>query len=84
MDSYLKKIGFKRSKADNCLYYRGHGESLFLIVLYVDDILLISKDNKDIKQVQKELKMQFDMKDLGDAEFIVGMKVERDWSKKTI
>ncbi|KAI3630368.1 hypothetical protein MIR68_011803 [Amoeboaphelidium protococcarum] len=84
VDSLLKELGFERSRADNCLYFRRYKGWLSLIVLYVDDILLIAKESNDVKRLQQELQRKFDMKDPGVAEFIVGMKVECNWEKKTI
>ncbi|KAI3647783.1 hypothetical protein MP228_008004 [Amoeboaphelidium protococcarum] len=85
VDKYIRKIGFKRSKADPCLYFKYTDDGkLFLIVLYVDDILLICQDKDAIKQVKKQMMERFDMKDLGKVDYMVGIKVERDDDKKLI
>ena len=39
LDFYLKEIGFKQSESDPCIYLRNNGE-LFVIAVYVDDLLL--------------------------------------------
>ena len=45
------------------------------LVLYVDDILLIGNDVGVISLVKVRLLSQFDMKDLGEANFILGIKL---------
>ena len=49
-----------------------------LLVLYVDDILLIGNDVGVMSSVKVWLSSQFDMKDLGEAKFILGIKLWRD------
>ena len=39
LDKYLREIGFLQTKSDPCIYI-STGEELFIIVVYVDDILL--------------------------------------------
>ena len=48
------------------------------LVLYVDDILLIGNDVGALLSVKVWLSKQFDMKDLGEASYILGIKVIRD------
>jgi hypothetical protein len=47
-------------------------------VLYVDDMLLVGNNMDVIKGVKSQLSSKFDMKDLGDANFIMGMEIKRD------
>ena len=48
------------------------------LLLYVDDILLIANDVGVRSLVKIWLSSQFDMKDLGEANFIIGIKLWRD------
>ena len=54
------------------------------LVLYVDDILLIGNDVGVMSSVKVWLSSQFDMKDLGDANFILGIKLWRDRKNKML
>ena len=45
------------------------------LVPYVDDILLIENDVGVMSSVKVWLPSQFDMKDLGEANFILGIKL---------
>ena len=48
------------------------------LVLYVDDILLIRNDVAALLTVKVWLAGTFDMKDLGEANYILGIKLIRD------
>ncbi|KAL0352194.1 UNVERIFIED_CONTAM: Retrovirus-related Pol polyprotein from transposon TNT 1-94 [Sesamum calycinum] len=47
----------------------------------VDNILLIGNDTKMLGNTKAWLSMQFSMKDLGDASYILGIKIYRDRSR---
>ena len=49
-----------------------------ILVLYVDDILLASNDVSLLKETKHMLSQHFDMKDLGDASFVLGIHIHRD------
>ena len=51
------------------------------LVLYVDDILLIGNDLHSLQDVKTWLGKNFSMKDLGEATYILGIKIYRDRSK---
>ena len=53
-------------------------------MLYVDDILLIGNDIPILESVKTSLKNSFSMKDLGEAAYILGIKIYRDRSKRLI
>jgi hypothetical protein len=46
-------------------------------VLYVDD-MPVGNDMDFIKEVKSHLSSKFDMKDISDANFILGMEIKRD------
>ena len=52
------------------------------LILYVDDILLIRNDVAALLTVKVWLANTFDMKDLGEASYILGIKLIRDRMKK--
>ena len=54
------------------------------LVLSVDDILLIGNDVGVMSSVKVWLSSQFDMKDLGEANFILGIKFWRDCKNKML
>ena len=54
------------------------------LVLYVDDILLIGNDVPLLSSVKEWLAKHFQMKDLGQAESILGIRIHRDRSKRIL
>ncbi|GJV42317.1 retrotransposon protein, putative, ty1-copia subclass [Tanacetum coccineum] len=60
------------------------GSVVVFLVLYVDDILLIGNDIPTLQSVKDWLRKCFAMKDLGDATYILGIKIYRDRSKRLI
>ena len=57
------------------------GRKYIFLVLYVDDILLASNDISFLRETKNFLSKNFEMKDLGDASFILGIKIHRDCSR---
>ena len=80
----MQSLKFKRSFADHCLYYKNIDSVPVFLVIYVDDMLIVSPCLKSIEHVQKCLCENFDMKDLGDAKRILGMNIIRDKNKSTL
>jgi hypothetical protein len=74
-------MGFVRSKDDHYVYSKQVGNHFIYVVLYVYDILLIGNNTNAIKEVKLQLSSKFDMKDLGVANFILGMEIKRNRAK---
>ena len=75
----MLSLGFDRSIKDACVYFKHikNGYWVYLL-LYVDDMLIASKDKAEIDRLKSELKTEFEMKDLGEARKILGMEIHRD------
>ncbi|KAE8701188.1 Detected protein of confused Function [Hibiscus syriacus] len=52
--------------------------SFIYLLLYIDDMLIASKSQKEIDKIKAQLNQEFEMKDLGEAKKILGMKISRD------
>jgi len=57
---------------------------VIFLVLYVDDILLIANDVGVMSSVKIWLSSQFDIKDLGEASYILGIKLWRDCKNRIL
>ena len=77
-------IGFEQNLDEPCVYKRHQDDVVMFLVLYVDDILLIGNDVGVMSSVKVWLSSQFDMKDLGEANFILGIKLWRDHKNKML
>ena len=71
-DQSVKSFGFVQSLDEPCVYKKCSGNVVVFLVLYVDDILLIENDVGTLSLVKVWLSTQFDMKDLGEANHILG------------
>ena len=73
-DQAITLYGFEKSSDEPCVYKRIQGTKVVFLVLYVDDILLIRNDIEVLSSVKGWLQKQFDMKDLGEDNYILGIK----------
>ncbi|KAL0394760.1 UNVERIFIED_CONTAM: hypothetical protein Slati_4442200 [Sesamum latifolium] len=60
------------------------GSSVAYLLLYVDDILLIGNYVKILGDIKAWLSTQFFMKDMGEASYILGIKIYRDRSRRML
>ncbi|KAJ9552799.1 hypothetical protein OSB04_016844 [Centaurea solstitialis] len=83
-DERIKEFGFTKSEFEPCVYTKFSGSIVTFLVLYVDDILLIGNDVPTLQSVKEWLSKCFQMKDLGEAAYILGIKIYRNRSKRLI
>ena len=55
-----------------------------ILILYVDDLLIVAKNKDELSKLKKNVSQTFDMKDLGNAKHILGMRITRDRSNGCI
>ena len=65
-----------------CVYKKVSGSTITFLVLYVDDILLIGNDVGAMSSIKLWLSSHFAMKDLGEASYILGIKLFRGRKKR--
>ena len=83
-DEKIKTFGFIKSDFEACVYRKFSGSTVTFLVLYVDDILIIGNNTKALNEVKSWLSECFEMKDLGEAAYILGIKILRNRSKRMI
>ena len=67
--------GFKRCKSDSNLYVKNFGDEIFVIVLYVDDLIITGSQLISIQKLKESLKNEFEMKDLGLLHYFLGLQI---------
>lgn len=78
-DQFMKSTGYSRSLRDSCVYFKKTDEEeMTFLLLYVDDMLIISKNKETVKKLKERLSSEFEMKDLGPARKILGMEITRN------
>lgn len=68
----------KKTDINSCIYVNSTKENRIIIIIYVDDLLIASRDIKELTRIKKMLMSQFQMKDLGPASSILRINIERD------
>ena len=67
--------GYKPNECDKCIYSKSWNNLHVIICLYVDDMLIFGSNMHVINEAKNTLKSHFDMKDLGEVNFILGKHV---------
>ncbi|KAK4372554.1 hypothetical protein RND71_007938 [Anisodus tanguticus] len=74
-DSTLLSNGFAINECDKCVYMKDNSDSFVMICLYVDDMLITWGSPSIILETKNMLKQCLDMKDMGIADVILGIKI---------
>ena len=83
-DEAVKEFGFMKNEDEPCVYKKVSGSAIVFLVMYVDDILLIENDIPTLQSVKSWLGKCFSIKDLGEAAYILGIKIYRDKSQRLL
>jgi hypothetical protein len=80
LDQFLNSLGYHASALDECLYMKVVGDHRIYLTLYVDDTLAIYPKNLESTWLEDKAKIaaKFQIKDLGDCEWILHMELKRD------
>uniref|UniRef100_A0AAV1U7S1 Reverse transcriptase Ty1/copia-type domain-containing protein n=1 Tax=Peronospora matthiolae TaxID=2874970 RepID=A0AAV1U7S1_9STRA len=78
IDEFMIKMGFNKSESDHCIYIKRDDQVKILVVLYVDDLILASSSNELLKSTKMALSTRFEMKDLGELNYFLGMEIKND------
>ena len=72
-------MGFKQTSSGPCLYVHSDLEGeIFVVAVYVDDIILGGRSTAKLNAVKKELSEKFRMKDLGPIHHFLGINIIQD------
>ena len=73
----LVKFGFKKLESDEAVFVLWRGDLVTIISTHVDDLSIATNDTVSYERLNKALSDEFQMKDLGDMKYYLGMHVER-------
>ena len=76
----VTSFGFKENTVDRCIYLKVSGGKFIFLILYVDDILLAISDLGILHETKKFLSKNFEMKDMDEATYVIGIEIFRDRS----
>ncbi|GJY38745.1 retrotransposon protein, putative, ty1-copia subclass [Tanacetum coccineum] len=83
-DDEIKKFGFTQNRDEPCVYLKASGSNVTFLILYVNDILITGNNIPMLQDVKSYLRRCFAMKDLGEAAYILRIKIYRDRSHRLI
>lgn len=85
LDQELGQNRFYPSDADASLYVAASEDGSYsFLLLYVDDILIAAPTLDRVQEIKDGLLKAFDARDMGEAQFFLGMTIERDRVNRTI
>jgi hypothetical protein len=85
-DETIRSFGFKENdmQDDKCIYAKFRSGKFIFLILYVDGILLAVSDVSLLLEIKRFLFSNFDMKDLGEASFVLRIEIHRDRRKRVL
>jgi hypothetical protein len=84
MHAVLESLGFTQSYSDASIYVHVKGDTRIILPVFVDDMTFASKSAAAIDQIILELSQHFKLRDLGPTTQLLGIKIDRDRSKRSI
>jgi hypothetical protein len=76
-DQVILSDGFSSVSVDKCVYTKTSDNEYVIISLYVDDMLIFGSSMNIVHSTKHFLASKFDMKDMGEASVILGIKIVR-------
>jgi hypothetical protein len=87
LNDFIVSLNFTRCLTDTCTYVRRSRTNKPMIIgIFVDDIIILydKADESEWFEYKKGFMKTFKMKDLNDAEWILGIRITRDRIQRTI
>ena len=72
--SFLLKIGFTQTNADLCLYMQRSTEGIMFLIIWVDDIIILSNNVKMVNVFKEQISKEYSVKDLGQLKYFLGIE----------
>ena len=69
---------------NNYVYIKRSKDQFVILSLYIDDILIVRSNMKFVNIIKNWLPYNFEMKDMGEAAYILGVKILRNCSKRLL
>lgn len=74
----VKQDGFVQCQTDHTMFVKHSLDGkITLFIVYVDDIVIMGDDDEQVNQLKKLLAKEFEVKDLGQLKYFLGMEIAR-------
>ncbi|GJX13196.1 leucine-rich repeat protein [Tanacetum coccineum] len=80
LDNTLKSLDFKKCALEQAIYTRTERESILLVGVYVDDLIITGTPKREIDKFKDQMKEIFEMSDLGLLAYYLGIEVTQSGS----
>ena len=80
----MRRLGYRRSEADQSVRSRESEGERTVTSTYTNNTSGMSLSKEEANRAWKELGEKFEIKDLGELKFVLGIRVMRDRAAKTI
>jgi Reverse transcriptase (RNA-dependent DNA polymerase) len=74
----MTSFGYMRISADHCIYTRTTNGDSSIVAIHVDDMLACTSSEREMKKLKTDLESLFEIKDLGDVHWLLGIAITRD------
>ena len=75
LSEFLSLKGYTKNDDCPCIFIKKSPTGFCIISVYVDDLNIIG-NTQDINEARHHLKTEFEMKDLGQTKFCLGLQLE--------
>ena len=74
----MKKQGYSQAQSDHTMFIKHWAEGkMAILIVYVDDIIVTGSDEEEINHLKQGLATEFEVKELGQLRYFLGMEVAR-------
>jgi hypothetical protein len=81
LKDFFVSVNFQPSSVDPCLFIHQDPSRFCCVYIHVDDLVIVGPDVTFLKTA---IKSRFEMDDLGDCKWVLGMRVTRDRANRTL
>ncbi|CAN6557534.1 unnamed protein product [Malus baccata var. baccata] len=73
----MRRIGYYQSHSDHTLFVKRGSGKVTALIIYVDDMIITGDDSEEMMKLEQNLATEFEMKNLGDLKYFLGVEVAR-------
>ncbi|KAJ1583776.1 hypothetical protein NDA15_006675 [Ustilago hordei] len=77
-------LGEAMNECAPCIYTKGWGEDMAIVVIYIDDTLVIAPQLETVLKVKKQIGQRWKMEDSGEVSHFLGIKISRNHMMRTM
>jgi hypothetical protein len=74
-DNKMRKKGYKRLRADPCVYTRSNQTKIAIVTVWVDDLLLFADSAESMEEIKNDIRTEWEATDMGEPTKIVGIEI---------